>query len=214
MRALVLPALMAVGLAVTGCGSASYTANRGLESVHQPLVARSDYAIDVRASDDGLDAGEGRRLAGWFDTLKIGYGDRITVDVGANGTPAARDAIARVAAGYGLLLGETAPVTVGEIPAGAVRVVISRSTAFVPGCPDWSGSSSPYFDGATDTNYGCATNANLAAMIADPQDLIAGRRGSASLSTRAATRALKAYNEIIPTGVVPTLKTESTGGQR
>lgn len=212
MRALVLPALAALGLTVTGCGPAAHVVNRGLESVHQPLLARSDYAIDVQSASDGLAPGEDRRLAGWFDTLKIGYGDRITVDNGADGGRTAQDAVALIVARYGLLLGETPPVTAGQVPSGAVRVVVSRSTAFVPGCPDWSGSANPYVTGATDTNYGCATNANLAAMIADPQDLIEGRHGSASLSTRAATRALKAYNEIIPSGVSATLKAESSKG--
>ncbi|WP_076068627.1 CpaD family pilus assembly lipoprotein [Sphingomonas montana] len=213
MRALVLSALAGTALAVTGCSSATHSDNRGLESINQPLVSRQDYALDVRAAYDGLADGEDRRLTGWFDSLKVGYGDRVTVDDGANGSRSMQDAIARVAARYGLLIGETPPVTEGQIADGTVRVIVSRSTASVPNCPNWSSASQPYNDGSTDRNYGCATNSNLAAMIADPQDLITGRHGSASLSTRAATRALKAYNELIPTGVAGAVKSEATGGK-
>ena len=217
MRALVSSAFAVLATAaplVTGCSPAGTLPNRGLESVHQPVVARTDYAIDIRSSFDGLAMGEERRLTGWFDTLKIGYGDRITVDDGAQAARASRDAVALVAARYGLLLGETPPITAGPVPSDAIRVVVSRSTASVPGCPDWAGSASGYDDGSIDTNYGCASNTNLAMMVADPQDLIEGRHGRSSLSTRASTRALKAYNELIPTGVTGTVKAEATGGAK
>ena len=215
MRALVSSAFALLAFAaplVSGCSPAGTLPNRGLESVHQPVIARTDYAIDVRSSYDGLAIGEERRLAGWFDTLKIGYGDRITVDDGAQSTRASRDAVALVAARYGLLLGETPPITAGPVPSDAIRVVVSRSRASVPGCPDWSGSGDGYDDGSVDSNYGCATNTNLALMVADPQDLIEGRHGQSSLSTRASTRALKAYNELIPTGVTGAVKAETTAG--
>src|SRR3546814_2517410 len=71
----------------------------------------------------------------------------------------------------GLLLSGAAPVTTGDVPADNLRVVVTRASAFVPGCPDWSTKSSINFNNATSSNYGCATNSNLAAMVADPNDL-------------------------------------------
>ncbi|GGE78735.1 CpaD family pilus assembly protein [Sphingomonas prati] len=207
-----ITAVMAGGLLLTGCGPAARSVTRGMESINQPLVARQDYALDVRTGYDGLADGEDRRLTGWFDALKIGYGDRITVDNGARGGRLAQDAVARVTAHYGLLVGETPPVTEGAVADGMVRVIVSRSTAFVPNCPNWSRASQAYDDGSTDRNFGCATNSNLAAMIADPQDLITGRKGPAARSTTANTRALKAYNDLVPTGAGGTIKTESTKG--
>jgi len=47
-----------------------------------------------------------------------------------------------------------------------------RYTASVPGCPDWSRPLQPDFAASTTSDYGCATRSNLAAMIADPRDLI------------------------------------------
>jgi hypothetical protein len=51
---------------------------------------------------------------------------------------AVRDDIAQVAADYGLAMGDGAPVLNGEVPPGTIRVIASRSSASVPGCPDWA----------------------------------------------------------------------------
>jgi len=188
--------LLGIALALSACG----TENRGLSSVHQPVVQRTDYVYDV-AGAGGLEQTDVKRLAGWFEALKIGYGDRVSVDTSSAGdTRAARDAVAALAARYGLLLDETAPVTSGEIAPGSVRVVVSRVTASVPNCPDWSRASQPDMTGHASSNYGCATNSNLAAMIANPEDLISGRSGSPVSSTLASSKAVKTYREAPTTG--------------
>ncbi|RJT25498.1 pilus assembly protein CpaD [Chakrabartia godavariana] len=188
--------LLGIALALSACG----TENRGLSSVHQPVVQRTDYVYDV-AGAGGLEQTDVKRLAGWFEALKIGYGDRVSVDTSSAGdTRAARDAVAALAARYGLLLDETAPVTSGEIAPGNVRVVVSRVTASVPNCPDWSRASQPDMTGHASSNYGCATNSNLAAMIANPEDLISGRSGGPVSSTLASSKAVKTYREAPTTG--------------
>ena len=170
-------ALIGIALAVSACGG---TANRGLEFVHQPVIARTDYVFDVNASGGGISGEEAGRLSGWFQSLRLGYGDRVSVDSSnAYGDQGARDAVASLAARYGLLLDRSAPVTAGQIAPGNVRVIVSRVTASVPGCPDWSRSSQPEFGGNSMSNYGCATNSNhIAAMVANPEDLDSGQVGS------------------------------------
>ncbi len=59
-------------------------------------------------------------------------------------------------------------------PAGVLRIVIERYVATARDCPDWSRISWANFDNLTSPDFGCATNADLAAMVADPHDLIAG----------------------------------------
>ncbi len=88
-------------------------------------------------------------------------------------------------------------------------VVTSRG-AFVPGCPDWHDSAANAND-AMAANFGCATNANLAAMIADPADLLHGRasRGSDAFS---AVKGVKAWRELVPTGKAELEKTGTKGG--
>uniref|UniRef100_UPI003B981AF8 CpaD family pilus assembly lipoprotein n=2 Tax=Pseudomonadota TaxID=1224 RepID=UPI003B981AF8 len=86
--------------------------------------------------------------------------------------PGAHEQVAGVVARYGLLLSTDTPVTAAPVAPGVVRVVVSRMRAGVPGCPDWSRDSSTELDQHTSSNYGCAVNANLAAMVARPEDLV------------------------------------------
>ncbi len=76
--------------------------------------------------------------------------------------------------------------------------VVEGDRAYVPGCPDWHAAGR---DSAamTDSNYGCATSSNLAAMIANPADLLHGR-AYAGTDAETATRAIKAWRDVAPTG--------------
>lgn len=189
--------LLGLALTVSACGG---TKNRGLETVHQPVIQRTDYVFDVAASG-GLSSGEVQRLAGWMESLKLGYGDHVSVDASsASDTNTARDSVGALAARYGLLLDETAPVTTGEIAPGNIRIVVSRIKANVPGCPDWSRAAQPELGGHTSSNFGCASSSNLAAMVADPADLVSGRTGSPVSSTLSTSKAVKTYREAAPTG--------------
>ena len=75
----------------------------------------------------------------------------------------------------------------------ANQPVVTPDRAVVPDCPNWK---SRGRDSAalTDSNYGCAVNSNLAAMIADPMDLNHGKSSDlpAALISH---RAIKAWRE-------------------
>lgn len=92
--------------------------------------------------------------------------------------------------------------------------VVTNDLAYVPGCPDWKNTLEGEHESQS-SNYGCATNGNLAAMIADPADLMRGRvdgGGDAEL----AYRAIKAWREVAPTSkswVVTVPATTTTGGK-
>jgi pilus assembly protein CpaD len=81
-----------------------------------------------------------------------------------------------------------------------VRVVVARTSATVPGCPNWSKAATPTFDNAQLSNFGCGVNSNLAAMVANPQDLVSGREGSGVGDTRTASKAVEQYRKAVPTG--------------
>jgi pilus assembly protein CpaD len=176
--------------------------NRGVESVHQPVVTRTDYVLDVAATSNGLVPGETDRLAGWFDGLNLGYGDTITIDdpMGWRGA-GARDAVGAVVSRYGMLVShEPAPVTAGHPAPGTLRVVVSHAVARVDGCPDWSHSGDIEVASANMSNYGCSAASNLAAMIANPQDLVEGRSSGQSSDAMISVRAIKAYRDATVTG--------------
>ena len=210
-KRLSLLAALAPALLAGGCMG---TQNRGLESVHQPVVSRSDYILDLATGPLGLPQGETQRLAGWMDSMRLGYGDRVAID-DPSGSPRSRAAVASLVGRYGLLLSADVPVTDAPVTPGTVRVVVSRMHARVPGCPDWSRDEGSEFNSNTSSNQGCAINSNLAAMVASPADLVRGQAGSGVNDPASNYRAIDAYRKAVPTGNGgATVKTDSVPGAK
>lgn len=206
-----LKSIAAAGL-LLGLGACMGTENRGLESVHQPVVRRSDFAIDLATAGGGtaLAAGERDRLEGWFRSIGLSFGDRVAID-DPNGMQGGRSDVTSLLSGRGMALTGVAPVTAGQVAPGTVRVVVSRATASVPGCPDWSRPSAPDFNNNAGSNFGCASNAALAAMVADPIDLVQGR-DPATPDSDTSAKAVRTYRAAPATGSQG-LKAESSKGK-
>jgi pilus assembly protein CpaD len=181
---------------------------RGLAALNEPVVTRADYVFDAAAPGGTLPATEAARLDGWFRGLELGYGDVISVDGVDAG--AARGDVARVAGRYGLLVSDGAPLTPGAVPPGAVRVVVTRTRASVPDCPNWSRGSVPNYSNELMSNFGCGVNANLAAMVANPGDLISGREAATNDAT-VSNKAIETYRTRKPAGLDGLEKTSSKG---
>ena len=199
---------LSLGLALGGCGG--IPTNKSLYSVKQPVVERTSFSFDVRTSESGLTIVEQQRLDGWFDAMELRYGDRVSID-DPLASEATRGAIAELAGRPGILVESGAPVTSGLMLPGYARVVLTRSTASVPGCPDWSAKSDMNYNNATSPNHGCATNSNLAAMVANPQDLLEGQRGTGETVIMSSSKAINSYREQAPTGTKG-LAENATGG--
>jgi pilus assembly protein CpaD len=191
---------MASACAAPAANELSAANNPSIYSVHQPVVQRTDFVLDVQADARGLSAAEADRLRGWFDSIGLRYGDTVAIDGDGNDS-AARADIARVVDEYGLLMSHAAPVTGSRVPAGSVRIVASRSSATVPDCPNWDPSDNGVAPPQnTSSNFGCATAGNLAAMVANPNDLVEGQNHSGRGSASTAGRAIRTYREVPPTG--------------
>lgn len=208
--------VLLIATAMAGCasgprGPVTAANNPSLYSVHQPVVERTDFVLVLDASGDQLSLNERARLAGWFETIELRYGDRIYVEEARDYPSAgARSAVAAVAAEYGMLVQPgSAPVVAGHTGPGTIRVIASRAVAAVPSCPDW-GEEQALSTVRTSTNFGCATNSNLAAMIADPNDLVLGREGSGNGGAQTANRAIRVYRDRQPTGASGTVAAPST----
>ncbi|WP_235829373.1 CpaD family pilus assembly protein [Croceicoccus estronivorus] len=201
--------LLSLGMTMAGCSSASYE-KRGLDSLHQPVVKRTNYTIDLVTGAGGLSLPEQRRLAGWFEAMDLRYGDRVALDDPLE-SPVTRNVVSQIAGRYGILLAEGTPVTPGYVDPGNARVVITRSTASVPNCPDWSDTFASNLGNETRSNFGCAVNSNLAAMVADPEHLIRGARGSGETVVMSSNKAIDSYRTQAPTGMKG-LTTNATGG--
>jgi pilus assembly protein CpaD len=189
-------AAIALSLGLAACNPGPH--NRSLNSVNQPVVERQNFTLDVATMGDGLTIAEQRRLAGWFDTLDLRYGDRVALD-GPLGS-GVRDHVAALASRHGLLLSDGAPVTEGFVAPGNVRVVVTRARAYVPNCPDWDDKFASNLNNSTSKNYGCAVNGNLAAMVANPEHLLEGAKGTGETVVMSSTKAINSYRASPPTG--------------
>ncbi|HEX6784108.1 MAG TPA: CpaD family pilus assembly lipoprotein [Sphingomicrobium sp.] len=185
-------------------------ADQGVEPVNVPVVTSTNYVYDAAAPGGALGPGDVARLDGWFEGLGLTYGDTIYVD-GAY-APAARNQVAALAGRHGMLIAEGAPVTEGMVQPGSVRVVVARRRASVPGCPNWSRPSEPDFANRQGTNFGCAINSNLAAEIADPQDLVHGREAAGVVDPYTSAKAVNLYRSQTPTGTGGLKQESSKGG--
>ena len=188
---------LSLGLAVAGC--AGVPTNTSLYSLKQPVVERDNFTMDVNTSRSGLSISEQQRLNGWFETMDLRYGDRVAIE-DPSSNPAVSEAVNELAGRYGLIVSEVAPTTSGVLAPGQARVVITRSSASVPGCPDWSAQSDANYLNASSPGYGCAVNSNLAAMIANPEDLLEGQSGTGETVVTTSNRAIQTYRDATPTG--------------
>jgi pilus assembly protein CpaD len=202
---------IALSLAASlGACSPVMNVNSSLNSVNQPVVERTNFTLDLMAGGSGLTVPEQARLADWFETLDVGYGDRISIDDPLS-SAAVREDVAAVASRYGLLIEQGAPVTVGYVDPGNVRVVVTRSTASVPNCPNWSDRASGNLGNNTSPNFGCAVNSNLAAMIANPEHLLEGAEGTGDTIVMSSTKAITSYRNAAPTGAGGLAEVSSEG---
>lgn len=133
--------------------------------------------IPVDAAAAGLSTTDRARVRAFADSyLRNGHGPvSVTTPTGSRGDMAAVDAAADVRA----VMDETG-VDAADVESTSYRsaeekreLVLSytRYVATPPACGDWSSTLKTDFKNLNSPNYGCATQNNLAAMIADPRDL-------------------------------------------
>jgi pilus assembly protein CpaD len=200
--------IIALASSLAACNTPDL-ADKGVASVNVPVVTSADYVFDASAADGALAPNEADRLNGWFQGLGLGYGDSIYVD-GAY-ADAARGQVAAIAGQYGMMVSPGAPVTTGAVQPGMVRVVVSRRRAQVPFCPNWSLPSQPNYDNRNMSNFGCGVNSNIAAMVANPEDLVHGRDDAGTGDPRTASKAVLFYRSTPPTGAKGLTETSTKG---
>lgn len=202
---------LTLGLSLAGC--MSQPTNRSLDSIKQPVVERTNLTLDLNAGSGGLSIPEQKRLNDWFAAMNLGYGDRVAIDDPIS-SKATRENVGEIAARYGLLVSDGAPVTEGFVQPGNVRVVVTRSTASVPGCPDWSGRGNYNYNNGTNSGFGCAVNGNLAAMVANPEHLIHGAESTGETVIMTSDKAIESYRKQTPSGEkgLTTVSSTSAGG--
>jgi type IV pilus biogenesis protein CpaD/CtpE len=113
------------------------------------------------------------RFDKFIDSIQLGYGDEVTLVGGARYR---REAMAAYLERLGL------PVTI-KLEAGTteeravntVQVAVNRYVVTPPACPNWSNFDGDENRNTPGSNYGCAVDASLGYMVANPRDLVQGQ---------------------------------------
>ena len=80
---------------------------------------------------------------------------------------------------------EIAVITDPRVPSDLIRIGSSKVSANAPDdCPDWSYAHMANYRNTVLSNFGCAHATNLARMVEDPNDLVAGTGDSGADATR------------------------------
>ncbi len=170
--------LAAAGLALlvlSGCET--YTP---AEAVPKSEVAWINLTHDIgfAGSETGLSALERARLDDFLLQIDAQASDALVIDPGMAASPITTDRIAAVAAHLRRRVVTSQPQArrVGLDDSGGLRLIVGRYLVIPPECPNWGKPS--YRDplNTTGSNFGCANQVNLGLMVADPGDLVRGRR--------------------------------------
>lgn len=199
-------ALFGVALSLGACGT-----NRGVSSLNTPVVTTQALSRDIAFTPDhGLTPEDAASLQAFLASMKLGSGDRLALDdPHPDGAAARRAAVAAIVARSGGQLSEAPPPAHTAMPHRTARLWIVRAEAIPPACPNWSSNPSANMTAATHSNYGCAVNSNLAAMVADPNDLVEGQPYAGPNAADIA-RSHDRWHRRVPTGYTRELTNTST----
>lgn len=171
-RATLSGVLLAITLGASACGT-----NTTLSSLKTPAVATHAVTRDIAFQADGALAPEdAASLHAFLSSLRLGSADKVLLDdPEPHGAAARRAAVASIVLRSGGVLADGRAPAASPLPQGTARLWILRTQVTPPACPDWSSSPIGNLNASTHSNYGCAVNSNITAMVANPTDLAEGQ---------------------------------------
>jgi pilus assembly protein CpaD len=134
----------------------------------QVQLVSLDHDIAFNRGAEELTAAQIGGLDNFLGTNGIRTGDAVTVAAPAGASERRAVVLAALSQYRIAAISETD----AKLPAGVVHVHVDHTVVTVPDCPDWSKPETDEPDNRTSSNLGCATEANLAAMVANPTDLV------------------------------------------
>lgn len=154
------------------------------DTPREVTVVRAERAAQLPiaqlpATRNRLAAADTAQLRRLIEELGEPRRTRVTISLPADADQSQAVPVVRALAGFGV---DSSNITVGQQPRGdsaAVRgiaVTAELYAAVPPRCPDWHRTVMDDDSFRPSSNFGCANANNLAAMLADPGDLVAPRR--------------------------------------
>jgi len=192
-------------LLTTGC--ASNMANfSGVEQQNRNQVemVRIPYNIHFETDAATMSNDEVAKLNYFLRTANVSYGDEFSMDFpldrSGNLTDLDQKRLAYVS---NMLKDSGLYMSTNDTPYGmepnsdSGRLLVSKYVVTPPECGNWSQKSHPNYENASLNNIGCASQANLGLMIANPRDLIIGAEGAAPNAERTAAAVERYQNRTI-----------------
>jgi pilus assembly protein CpaD len=168
-----LTVLLLASLSACATKNNGFRDNAGLDSIHKATVTLQESSHPVRFLNGKLSANEEASLAAFISANGLRYADRLTLRTSEpNMAVGYRSAMNTVLGRFGLSVGNI-ETTLG-MPASEVALIVSRPTVTLPDCSIHSGPNGLNGNNENMSNYGCAVRSNLAAMAANPADLVSG----------------------------------------
>ena len=143
-------------------------------------VVKMDHQVLFAADAATLSAEERGRLDRFVDTVDLGYGDIVTVAMMGDAAMTRRRAqLVRAHLAARKISSQLVARQPGDGAEGAVAVSVSRHVVTPPQCPDWTKNATQDIFTEQSSNFGCASAHALSVMVANPGDLVRGRRPGA-----------------------------------
>ncbi len=143
-------------------------------------VVKMDHRVLFAADAATLSAEERSRLDRFVNTVDLGYGDIVTVAMMGDASMTRRRAqLVRAHLAARKISSKLVARQPGDGAEGAVAVSVSRHVVTPPQCPDWTKNATQDIFSEQSSNFGCATAHALSLMVANPGDLVRGRRPGA-----------------------------------
>lgn len=194
-HAFVLGALAVLAMGLAGCTEPPPPEPKLLA---EPAALQVDkktethkLAVDAAGKPSDL---ERRRLAAFIADVAGKDPAAVHVTIQSSQTAPHMQAIVKLIAAEGI---DPRKIDFGAAPGGSSRsvtIVADKYTAEAPDCPAWDTGPVATNNNSTRANLGCANLSNLAAMVADPHDLIAGKSSTKADATTAAA-AVQRYHD-------------------
>lgn len=178
----IIPLCAALSLALAGCNSPV----EQWEPVEAPKAnkvefVRLSHAVRFAPGNAALAPTEARRLIAFIDDAEIAGGEEIYLESGsADGLAQKRQAAVRgVLSRRGIrAVSLPPPDATVDYPARGdeVGLQVERYVVTPPACPNWSKPPGGDPTNTVGSNFGCATATDLGLMVAEPRDLLVGRK--------------------------------------
>jgi pilus assembly protein CpaD len=186
-------AAIACILSAGSCAVTNDSASIGSDGAeNHPIAVEPSFReikLQYSGGADGLEIDEAARFDAFLDDYRAHGNGSLGISV-PNGLPsrAAITWLAERAAATGIPRDKIL-VSTHDTRDGDFRVDVSyiAYTARAPECRDWSENLAFSGDNLTPKNFGCSVQRNIAAMVADPRDLLGPRRFDPADASRAAT---------------------------